>query len=74
MNNEDNKNTSLKIFFKYFLGIGKNHTRIKPDKLQRKPLISIGGNSSIPGLVNENPIPHKRGTEIANKKSRNGIN
>ena len=36
-----------------------------PVKPQRKPLISIGGNCSIPCLVNAKPIPHKRGTEIA---------
>ena len=62
-----------KIFFKYCLGIGNSHINIIPDNPHLNPLMSIGGNCSIPGLVTTNPIPHKKGTLIAKKKSLNGI-
>jgi hypothetical protein len=62
-----------KICFKYFLGMGNHHARIRPVKLQRNPLMSIGGNCSIPGFVITKPTPHNNGTEIAKIKSRTGI-
>jgi hypothetical protein len=64
---------SINRSFKNFLGIGNHHTRTKPVKLQRKPLMSIGGNCSMPGFVITKPIPHKKGTEMARKKSRISI-
>jgi hypothetical protein len=63
-----------KICFKYFLGMGNHHARIRPVKLQRNPLMSIGGNCSIPGFVITKPTPHNNGTEMAKIKSRTGIN
>ena len=67
--NEINNN-----FFKYFFGIGNHHTSTRPVNHQRNPLISIGGNCSIPGLVITKPIPQKKGTDIAIIRSRRGIN
>jgi hypothetical protein len=64
---------SINNSFKYFFGIGNHHTRTNPVTLQRKPLMSIGGSCSMPGLVITKPIPHRQGTDIASKKSRIGI-
>ena len=64
---------SINNSFKNFFGIGNHHTRTNPVTLQRKPLMSIGGNCSMPGLVITKPIPHRQGTDIARIKSRMGI-
>ena len=53
--------------------MGNHHTRIRPVKLHLKPLISIGGNCSIPSFVKVNPTPQRMGTDIASIRSRKGI-
>ena len=54
-------------FFIYILGIGNHQTNNNPVKVQRKPLISIGGKYSIPGFVITKPTPHNNGTDKERK-------
>ena len=58
-----------KIFVKYNLGIGKNHTITIDGKKNLKLINKSGGKWPKPDLAATNPNPHDKGTNKAMKKS-----